>query len=73
MRCLTVRQPWAWAIVAGLKSIENRSRRTTHRGPLLIHAGISRSELKVQTVERWKLHYSVDRPADDALRRRRAE
>ena len=67
MRCLTVRQPWAWAIVAGLKSIENRSRRTSHRGPLLIHAGVSRCELKVEIVEGWKLRYGVDRPPDDAL------
>jgi ASCH domain len=39
MKALTVRQPWAAAIVAGNKVIENRSRRTAYRGPLLIHAG----------------------------------
>jgi hypothetical protein len=39
MKSLTVRQPWAHLIVAGLKRIENRSRTTAHRGPLLIHAG----------------------------------
>jgi hypothetical protein len=33
-----VRQPWAWAIVTGFKDVENRTRRTNHRGPLLIHA-----------------------------------
>jgi ASCH domain len=38
---LSVRQPWPWLIVNGLKDIENRSRRTNHRGPLLIHAGLS--------------------------------
>jgi ASCH domain len=36
---LSVKQPWAWAIVAGYKDVENRSRRTNFRGPLLIHAG----------------------------------
>lgn len=36
---LTVRQPWAWAIASGLKTIENRPRRIIHRGDLLIHAG----------------------------------
>ena len=36
---MTIKQPWAWAIVAGYKDIENRSRRTNYRGPLLIHAG----------------------------------
>jgi hypothetical protein len=35
---LSVRQPWAWLIVHGWKNIENRSRRTSHRGPVLIHA-----------------------------------
>lgn len=43
MRCLTVRQPWAWAIIHGTKRIENRSRPIHYRGPLLIHAGLSRS------------------------------
>jgi ASCH domain len=36
---LTVRQPWAWAIIHGGKDVENRSWRTKYRGPLLIHAG----------------------------------
>lgn len=39
IRALTVRQPWAWAIAHGGKNVENRSRRTHYRGPLLIHAG----------------------------------
>ncbi|MFI8459040.1 hypothetical protein [Kitasatospora sp. NPDC085464] len=36
---LTVRQPWAWAIIHAGKDIENRSRLTRLRGTLLIHAG----------------------------------
>lgn len=39
---LSVHQPWAWLIVAGFKDIENRSRRTHYRGPVLIHAGLNR-------------------------------
>jgi hypothetical protein len=39
MRALSIRQPWAWAIIAGHKDIENRSWQTSYRGPLLIHAG----------------------------------
>jgi hypothetical protein len=39
MKCLTVKQYWAWAIVAGHKSVENRTWSTRHRGPLAIHAG----------------------------------
>jgi len=39
MRAITVHQPWAELIVRGEKDVENRSWRTHHRGPLLIHAG----------------------------------
>ena len=35
---LSIRQPWAWFILRGGKNIENRSRRTHHRGWFLIHA-----------------------------------
>jgi hypothetical protein len=42
MKTLTVCQPWAWAIVHGLKRVENRSWATHYRGPILIHAGKSR-------------------------------
>ena len=38
MKILSIRQPWAWLIVAGHKDIENRKWYTNHRGPLLIHA-----------------------------------
>lgn len=39
MRILTVRQPWAWAIVHGGKDVENRSRNLAgdYRGPVAIH------------------------------------
>src|SRR6266478_3185176 len=39
LQALSVHQPWAWLIVNGVKDIENRSFRTHHRGPLLIHVG----------------------------------
>lgn len=39
MKALSIRQPWAWAIMSGQKTIENRTWRTTYRGALLIHAG----------------------------------
>lgn len=40
MRILTVRQPWAWAIVHGGKDVENRVRNIAgdYRGPVAIHA-----------------------------------
>jgi hypothetical protein len=46
MKALSVRQPWAWAIVTGIKTVENRSRPTRHRGPLVIHASRSRRSLR---------------------------
>lgn len=38
MKALSIRQPWAWLIIAGIKPIENRKWATPYRGPLLIHA-----------------------------------
>lgn len=37
-RALSIRQPWAWAILSAGKDIENRSRRVNYRGPICIHA-----------------------------------
>jgi hypothetical protein len=45
VRALSVRQPWAWAIIHAGKDVENRTWSTRHRGPLAIHATkCSRSE-----------------------------
>jgi hypothetical protein len=43
VRALTVRQPWAWAIVHGGKDVENRTRNLAggYRGPVAIHAGLT--------------------------------
>jgi hypothetical protein len=38
-RALSIRQPWAWAILHAGKTIENRTWPTKYRGPLLLHAG----------------------------------
>jgi hypothetical protein len=38
MKALTVRQPWAYLVVTGVKPIENRNWCPSYRGPLLIHA-----------------------------------
>ena len=38
MKCISIRNPWAWAIIHAGKDIENRSRRLSYRGPVLIHA-----------------------------------
>ena len=36
---LSVKQPWAALLVAGVKAVEVRTWRTSRRGPVLIHAG----------------------------------
>lgn len=46
MKALTVKQGWASLIFLG-KDVENRTWRTLHRGPLLIHAGSSKSDLGI--------------------------
>ncbi len=38
MKALSIRQPWAWLIVHGIKDIENRDWATNYRGEFLIHA-----------------------------------
>ena len=40
-RALTVKQPWASLLVAGIKTVENRTWTTKYRGPLAIHAALS--------------------------------
>lgn len=51
---LSIRQPWAWAVAAGLKTVENRNwNRLTagygHRGPFAVHAsqGMTRAEYEL--------------------------
>ena len=46
MKCLSIRQPWAWLILNAGKDIENRDWPTRYRGRVLVHAskGMTRSE-----------------------------
>lgn len=39
MKAITICQPWADAIMCGVKEYETRSWRTLYRGPIAIHAG----------------------------------
>ena len=43
---LSIRQPWAWAIINAGKDIENRDWGTMRRGPICIHAsnGLTKRE-----------------------------
>ncbi|MFE7948227.1 hypothetical protein [Streptomyces sp. NPDC057426] len=47
IRGLTVRQPWAAAILTGAKTIENRPRASWRPGWVLLHAG--------KSIDRWAL------------------
>ena len=47
LRVLTVRQPWAWAIIHGQKDVENRVRSLgPYRGPVAIHAAAALAPCK---------------------------
>jgi hypothetical protein len=41
VKALTIRQPWAYAIAVGRKDVENRTRRTHHRGEVAIHSALT--------------------------------
>lgn len=38
MKVLSIKPPWADLILDGIKDIENRTWKTSYRGPLLIHS-----------------------------------
>lgn len=59
---LTVFQPYAWLIVAGLKPIENRTWSTTYRGPLIIHAGVRMHAHGIDEIEK-RYRVKIDRDA----------
>lgn len=50
---LSIRQPWAWAIINEGKDIENRDWKTGFRGPVCIHAA------KGMTRDEWSLAMAV--------------
>ena len=45
MKAITLIQPWATLLVSGHKTVETRAWATNHRGPLLIHAGVSKNRV----------------------------
>lgn len=47
MKALTICQPYAELIARGEKRVENRTVNYAHRGPLLIHAGVSQKFLRL--------------------------
>ena len=65
MKALSIQQPWAWAIIYAGKNIENRPRRTSHRGTFAVHASLQprrdwkqwypQRARKVPPIEEWAL------------------
>ncbi len=67
MKALTVYQPYASAIVAGLKLYETRSRRTSIRGRVAVHAGkasLNRATRTLFAKAFWKLLGAVSGKID---------
>lgn len=63
MRALSVRQPWAFAIVIGAKTVENRDWASKHLGPLAIHASKTEERDAVDDVLRM-IHEQLPPPLD---------
>jgi hypothetical protein len=61
MKALTILQPYAELIARGEKRVENRTWRTRYRGPLAIHAGLSRDRLAIAECDGLVV------PADDLI------
>lgn len=54
MKALSIRQPWAWAILHAGKRIENRDwKGCSYRGPLLIHAAKGCTRAEYFAAKRW--------------------
>lgn len=71
MIALSIRQPWAWLIVNGHKTVENRTWRTNNRGAVLIHAskGMTRMEYAECRTLAWAVDPPIDLPAFEEMER----
>lgn len=69
LKALSIRQPWAWLILSGHKTVENRNWATRFKGPVLIHAakGMTRGEYEAAAL--FALQRGVQVPAFHNLER----
>jgi hypothetical protein len=51
MRAISIRQPWAWAILHVGKDIENRDRRWNLRGRVVIHASATMTRAEIAAID----------------------
>ena len=63
VKIISVRQPWAWLLFHG-KDIENRTWRTSYRGPLLIHASQAMEEDDFPMQRQWIERAGIVIPED---------
>lgn len=73
-KALSVRQPWAWAIIHAGKDIENRSWQAVNhglnvRGPIAIHASASMSKGEYESTAEFMKTIGVTCPPAKDLRR----
>lgn len=69
---LSIRQPWAWAILHAGKDVENRTWPTRWRGRVLIHAGKAFDGPKADALEdacMWARDAGIAPPSIDQLQR----
>lgn len=59
---LTICQPYAWAVMQGLKRFENREWHSDYVGPLVIHAGRSEKFLAQGLADLKRLKIVIDEP-----------
>ncbi|MHC5613271.1 MAG: ASCH domain-containing protein [Nostoc sp.] len=69
MKALSVRQPWAWAIIYALKDIENRGWPIHYRGDILIHAAKTCTKKEYQVAREFCQGMGVVIPELISLRR----
>ena len=62
VKALSIRQPWAWEIVHGIKVVEFRSWSTNYQGPLLIHAPKTIDFEWLSEERKWLASYDIGLP-----------
>ena len=58
MKVLTIRQPYASAVVCGYKQFEFRSWKTNYRGKILIHAAMTKDSDNITKFGKYHLDYN---------------
>jgi len=61
MRIITLKQPWASLVAAGIKKYEFRTWNTKYRGKLLIHAGSGVDKKELSKYKHLNLDYPKER------------